>query len=97
RDENSGVQLIRDFELKAATDGRGSPWLSCKQTIVNVSNEVKEYCHWGRSFALGGGIGIVPLEGKSRFPSKYALYEEGGLINVKAKDDNIREREGFLE
>jgi hypothetical protein len=25
------------------------------------------------------------------------LYEEGGLINVKAKDDNIREREGFLE
>src|SRR5207237_1084563 len=36
-------------------------------------------------------------EGKSRFPSKYALYEDGGLINVKAKDDNIRERDGFLE
>jgi CubicO group peptidase (beta-lactamase class C family) len=92
RDENSGVQLIRDFELK---DNGKTPWLSCKQTIVNVSSEVKEYCHWGRSFALGGGICLVPLEGKSRFPSKYALYEEGGLINVKAKDDNIRERDGF--
>jgi CubicO group peptidase (beta-lactamase class C family) len=94
RDENTGVQLVRDFELKA---GGKSPWLSCKQTIINVSNEVKEYCHWGRSFALGNGICLIPLEGKSRYPSKYALYEEGGVINVKAKDDNIRERDGFLE
>jgi CubicO group peptidase (beta-lactamase class C family) len=96
RDDNTGVQLIRDFELKATTGG-GAPWLSCKQTIVNVSNEVKEYCHWGRSFAQGGGICVIPLEGKSRFPGKYALYEEGSTINVKAKDDNIRERDGYLE
>jgi CubicO group peptidase (beta-lactamase class C family) len=95
KDDNTGVQLIRDFELKAATSGRGV--LDCKQTIVNVSREVKEYCHWGRSFAIGGGICLIPLEGKSRFPSKYALYEDGGLINVKATDDNIRERDGFLE
>jgi CubicO group peptidase (beta-lactamase class C family) len=94
RDDNTGVQLIRDFELK---DSGKSPWLSCKQTIVNVSSEVKEYCHWGRSFAAGGGICFIPLEGKSRFPGKYALYEDGSLINVRAKDDNIREREGFLE
>jgi hypothetical protein len=95
RDDNTGVQLIRDFELKGAIGGRGL--LSCRQTIVNVSNEAKEYCHWGRSFAAGGGICLIPLEGKSRFPSKYALYEDGGLINVNAKDDNIRERDGFLE
>jgi CubicO group peptidase (beta-lactamase class C family) len=95
RDDNTGVQLIRDFELKDATRRRGL--LSCRQTIINVSNETKEYCHWGRSFAVGGGICLIPLEGKSRFPSKYALYEDGGLINVKAKDDNIRERDGFLE
>jgi len=94
RDDNTGVQLIRDFELKG---NEKTPWLSCRQTIVNVSNEVKEYCHWGRSFALGGGICLIPLEGKSRFPSKYALYEDGPLINVRAKDDNIRERDGFLE
>jgi CubicO group peptidase (beta-lactamase class C family) len=93
RDENSGVQLVRDFELK---EGK-TPWLSCRQTIINVSSEVKEYCHWGRSFALGNGICVIPLEGKSRFPSKYALYEDGGIINVKATDDNIRERDGVLE
>ncbi len=95
RDDATGVQLIRDFELKAATSGRGL--LSCRQTIINISTEPKEYCHWGRSFALGNGICFIPLAGKSRFPSKYALYEDGGLINVKAKDDNIRERDGFLE
>jgi CubicO group peptidase (beta-lactamase class C family) len=88
------VQLIRDFELK---DSGKTPWLSCRQTIVNVSNEVKEYCHWGRSFAQGGGICFIPLEGKSRFPGKYVLYEDGPQINVKAQDDNIRERDGFLE
>jgi CubicO group peptidase (beta-lactamase class C family) len=95
RDDSTGVQLIRDFDLKAATSGRGL--LSCRQTIINISSDTKEYCHWGRSFALGGGICFVPLEGKSRFPSRYALYEDGGLINVKATDDNIRQRDGFLE
>ena len=94
RDESTGVQLIRDFELKG--DDK-TAHLSCTQTIVNVSKETKEYCHWGRSFAVGGGICVVPLVGRSRFPSKYALYEDGGLINVRAKDDNIRERDGCLE
>jgi CubicO group peptidase (beta-lactamase class C family) len=94
RDENSGVQLIRDFELKG--DDKVAH-LSCKQTIVNVSTETKEYCHWGRSFAIGGGICVIPLEGKSRFPSKFAIYEDRGVINVATKDDNIRERDGCLE
>jgi len=94
RDEATGVQLIRDFTLSGHET---MAHLSCTQTIVNVSSDVKEYCHWGRSFALGSGICFIPLEGKSRFPSKYALYEDGGIINVKAKDDNIRERDGFLE
>lgn len=96
RDENSGVQLVRDFELTSAANGRG-PRLLCKQTIVNIGSETREYCHWGRSFSPGGGICLIPLAGKSRFPSKYALYEDGGIINVKATDENIRERGGFLE
>ena len=92
---NYGAGLL---PVKAATNGRGSsPWISCRQTIINISTEPKEYCHWGRSFAQGNGICFIPLEGKSRFPSKYALYEDGGVINVKAKDENIRERDGFLE
>jgi hypothetical protein len=94
RDETSGVQLIRDFTL---TSGPGGPHLACKQTICNVSDEVREYCHWGRSFSPGGGIALVPLAGTSRFPSKYAMYEESAIINVRNTDDRIRERDGFLE
>jgi CubicO group peptidase (beta-lactamase class C family) len=94
KDDNTGVQLIRDFELQGSNK---VAHLSCKQTIINISSEPKEYCHWGRSFAVGGGICLIPLEGKSRFPSKYALYEDRGIINVAGKDDNIRERDGFLE
>jgi len=94
KDEASGVQLIRDFELAQA---KGVPRLSCRQTIVNISGQPKEYCHWGRSFSPGGGICLIPLAGKSRFPSKYALYEEGATINVRPTDEQIRERDGFLE
>ena len=100
KDESSGVQLTRDFELaesKAAAGGRGPVRLLCKQTITNISEQPREYCHWGRSFSPGGGICLIPLAGTSRFPSKYALYEEGGIINVKASDPQIRERDGFLE
>jgi hypothetical protein len=100
RDESSGVQLTRQFELReqsSPTSGLNPVHLSCRQTITNVSDQLREYCHWGRSFADGGGICLIPLSGQSRFPSKYALYEGRGLINVQAKDDNIRERDGFLE
>lgn len=100
-DDSSGVQLIRDCELEAikAPDPSHAPPVRflCKQTIKNVSSEPKEYCHWGRSFSPGGGICIIPLSASSRFPSKYALYEDGGLINVKATDPQIRERDGCIE
>jgi hypothetical protein len=101
KDESSGVQLTRDFELtaaKAPSPDRAPPVrLVCKQTITNISAQPREYCHWGRSFSPGGGICLIPLAGVSRFPSKFALYEDGGLINVRATDEQIRERDGFLE
>jgi hypothetical protein len=91
RDEASGVQLTRDFALNDA----GA--LVCKQSIANISNETRDVCHWGRSFSPGGGICLVPLAGKSRFPGKYALYEDSAIINVRNSDERIRERDGFLE
>lgn len=94
RDAATGVQLIRDFEL---TVREGVPRLACEQTIVNISGESREYCHWGRSFSPGGGICLIPLAGKSRLPSKYAMYEDSAVINVKPEDAKIRERDGFLE
>jgi len=94
-DEAAGIQVTREFRLVPHDTFVG---LSCKQTLTNISKEPREVCHWGRSFSPGGGICVIPLGDRpSRFPSKYAMYEEGTIINVKATDDRIREREGFLE
>jgi hypothetical protein len=98
RDEAAGIQLVRDFELAAGTDANSAVHLICKQTIKNISLEVREVCHWGRSFSPGGGICLIPLgDQPSRFPAKYAMYEDSAIINVRNTDDRIRERDGFLE
>lgn len=98
RDDSAGVQLVRDFRLgQDREEKKPGTWLSCTQTIINISDEPREFCHWGRSFSPGGGICVIPLEGQSRFPSKYAMYEDRGIINVANRDDLIRERDGFLE
>lgn len=90
-DEATGVQLIREFTLDEK-----STRLDCKQTIKNVSQTTKEYCHWSRTFALGGGIGIVPLTEPSRFPKGYVMYEPPTLINYQPTDPNISKQDGFL-
>lgn len=91
----AGIQLVREFRL---VPRERLVSLSCKQTMTNISRELREVCHWGRSFSPGGGVCVIPLGDRpSRFPSKYAMYEEGSIINVKATDDRIRERDGFLE
>ena len=98
KDEIAGIQLVREFDLRSSAAGTETLRLVCQQTIFNVSNEVREVCHWGRSFSPGGGICLIPLGDRpSRFPSKYAMYEDSAIINVRNKDDLIREREGFLE
>jgi hypothetical protein len=100
KDERAGIQLVRDFHLLGSgPDETKAPFhLVCQQTIRNISQEVREVCHWGRSFSPGGGICLIPLgERPSRFPSKYAMYEDSAIINVRNTDEKIRERDGFLE
>lgn len=93
--EDAGIQLVREFRLIPHDKFVG---LSCKQTMTNIGKETREVCHWGRSFSPGGGICVIPLGDRpSRFPSKYAMYEDSAVINVKATDEKIRERDGFLE
>ena len=93
--DDGGIQLVREFRLVPNDKFVG---LSCKQTMHNISKETREVCHWGRSFSPGGGICVIPLGDRpSRFPSKYAMYEDSAIINVKAADDRIRERDGFIE
>lgn len=90
-DSATGVQLVRDFALDPV-----SSHLRCTQTIRNISNETKEWCHWSRTFALGHGIVVMPLTEPSRFPKKYVMYNPGG-INSHPEDPNIRVRDGFLQ
>lgn len=92
---DGGMQVEREFTLVRHGESIG---LVCKQTLKNAGTDVREVCHWGRSFSPGGGICVIPLGDRpSRFPGKYAMYEEGATINVRNKDPLIRERDGFLE
>lgn len=93
-DAATGVQLVREFRLAAA----GSH-LACTQIIRNISAETKEWCHWSRTFARHGGIGVVPLSGRSRYPNRYVMYQpapESGIL-LRPVDPNIRLRDGFIE
>lgn len=93
--DEAGIRVTREFRLVKRGD---AVCLSCVQTLTNTGDAVREVCHWGRSFSPAGGICAIPLGDRpSRFPSKYAMYEEGATINVRPADDNIRERDGFLE
>lgn len=90
-DEATGAQLIREFTL----DEKSSR-LECKQTIKNISRTAREYCHWSRTFALGGGICVIPLTEPSRFPNGYVMYEPESLINFRPVDPKIFKKDGFL-
>jgi hypothetical protein len=94
-DEATGVQLVREFRLAAT-----GTHLSCEQIIRNVSRETKHWAHWSRTFAVHGGIGVVPLTPElKRYPLGWIMYAQGGepAIQFKPVDPNVRQRGNFLE
>jgi hypothetical protein len=94
-DPATGVQLVREFRL--ATTGTH---LACTQTIRNVSTATKYWAHWSRTFAVHGGIGVVPLTPDvKRFPHGWVMYAQGGepAIQFKPVDPAVRLRGNFLE
>lgn len=96
-DESTGVQLERTFVL-----AKSGTWLQCTQTIRNVSQQTRQWCHWSRTFAVGKGIVIIPLNPvdqipQSRFPNQYVMYEQSALINMKPEDPAIRKAGNNLE
>lgn len=90
-DAATGVQLVREFRLAL-----NSSHLSCRQIIRNVSRETKYWCHWSRTFAKHGGIGIVPLSAATKLPNDYVMYEGRGLINARPQDPHINRVGDFL-
>lgn len=94
-DEATGVQLIREFRLDTKTSH-----LSCTQIIRNVSPETQYWSHWSRTFAVHGGIGVVPLTPETRrYPNGWIMYQQGKepTIMLKPEDPNVRQRGGFIE
>ena len=91
-DEATGVQLTREFCLDEQ-----SSQLSVTQYIRNVSEEEKNWCHWSRTFATGGGMVFVPLSRERRFPRGYIMYGPGSVMQFHPEDPAIGERDGFLE
>lgn len=91
-DDATGTQLIRAFSLAPSTSH-----LTCAQTIVNVSDRTTHWCHWSRTFGVGGGICLVPLTPGSRFPKDYIMYGPGPVMNFRPDDPAIRRRGDFIE
>ncbi|MCA9053561.1 MAG: hypothetical protein KDA75_06975, partial [Planctomycetaceae bacterium] len=90
-DDATGVQLVRDFVL--ASD---SSELQVTQTIRNVSRQTVEYCHWSRTFGVGGGVVVLPVTEPSRFPNRYVMYQPDGAIQMRPVDPHIQLRDGCL-
>ncbi len=82
-DSESGARLVRVFELE-----RSGSRLLCTQTIINESERPVSLCHWSRTFAVGGGIAVVPRSPLGRFPNGYTMYA-GGAMLMAPNDPNI--------
>ena len=70
-----GVQLIRKFVLDA-----DNSHLQCTQLIINKGTITRPLGHWSRTFALGNGIAIAPLNPFSRYPEQYATNGPKNMI-----------------
>jgi hypothetical protein len=90
---DAGIRLIRDFVLAA-----DSSHLACTQTMENTSDKVQSWCHWGRMFAVHGGIGVVPLTPEhQRFPKGYIMMRGRDEMLILPEDPNVRRRGDFIE
>jgi hypothetical protein len=90
---DAGIRIIREFTLDD-----DSSHLACKQIIENTSKETQNWCHWGRMFAITGGIGVVPLTPEhQRFPNGYIMMRGRGEMLILPEDPMVTKRGDFLE
>lgn len=97
-DPVTGARLEREFRLYPA--GVEAVRVDFTQTVHNMSPEPRSFCHWGRTFAPGGGIVAVPLDGHSRFPEGYVHYGPDDEIHYRPRllrEGRVRRRDGFVE
>lgn len=90
---DAGIRLIRTFVL-----AEDSSHLACTQTMENTSDGPQSWCHWGRMFAVHGGIGVVPLTPQhQRFPSGYIMMRGRDEMLILPEDPMVKRRGDFLE
>jgi hypothetical protein len=91
-DSKSGLHVTRKFTLAESTSQ-----LSIVQTVVNKSDKPVRQCFWSRTFAVHGGIAIVPCDSKkSLMPNLYCMCPNGKTINFRPEDPAIRRVDDFL-
>jgi len=83
-DPKHNILLVRDFILDES-----SSKLICKQTLINKGDVPLERYLWSRTFVVGGGIYLMPVNPLSRYPQKYITYV--GHDNVSLIDYNPHE------
>jgi hypothetical protein len=92
-DHETGVQLTRTVSLEEYFAK-----LKFTQSILNISESPKQYCHWSRTLCTGGGIAIAPINRDSRFPSGYITYGPGDVMNYRPEcEPNVCVHEGLLQ
>jgi hypothetical protein len=85
------IYLIRDFVLDSITSR-----LSVTQTIVNTSSKSIKASFWGRTFVVGNGICVIPVNPMNRFPKKYIMFMNRDTINMFPSDTNIFVKDDLL-
>jgi len=92
KDSKSGLQVQRTFAL----DETGSR-LRIGQVVTNFSDAPVRQCFWSRTFAVHGGVAIVPCDSKrSLMPNLYCMCPNGKTINFRPEDPAIRRVDDFL-
>jgi hypothetical protein len=93
-DSTLKIKIEREFTLDPI-----SSHLTCKQTVFNQGTEAFLTNYWGRTFAVGHGISLVPKNPQSRFPKGYCIYRPPlNSIDFKpAPEPNVRVRDGIIE
>lgn len=91
--KQAGVYLVREFKLD-----ENSSHLKFTQSIINVTDSPKRYCHWSRTFGEPNGICLAPMNPNSRYPKGYMVYNNDNKLDFNPQGGkNERLRDGILE
>lgn len=91
-DPKTKIQVTRDFKL-----AKDSTRLTVTQTVENKSDKPVRQCYWSRTFAIHGGVAVVPCDpSQSVLPNLYYFSQNRYLLNFKPEDPAIRRVKNFI-